>query len=225
MRINDFFTDQQTVALIKAAEKNNLSKLKQLVQEGADPNAFGKDGMTPLLWLLGHKDKKAMKALLAVGANPNLKLQGKESPMSLAAGAKDPEFIEILLEEGGDPNAKNRFDKPALFVAIGQRRIDIVKALLNHGADINGVDNTKKTPVMYAANLNQYKIVYYLLNQGADHEHLTRGGVSLAQIVQDSTVDPEFAAYEIRQKVIAILKERGVKFPAPHPAGMEPPIQ
>lgn len=82
----------------------------------------------------------------------------------------------------------------------------------------HAVDNTKKTPVMYAANLNQYEIVYYLLNKGADHKHLSRGGVSLAEIVQDSTVDPQFAAYEICQKVIKILEERGVRFPVPHPA-------
>lgn len=225
MRINDFFTDKQTVALIKTAEKNNPSKLKQLVREGADPNAFGKDGMTPLLWVLGHKDKKAMKALLSVGADPNLKLEGKESPMSLAAGAKDTEFIKILLTGGGDPNAKNRLNKPAIFVAIGQHRFDIVKTLLDHGANIDAVDNTKKTPVMYAANLNQYEIAYYLLNKGADHKHLTRGGVSLAEIVQDSTVDPEFAAYELRQKVMKILEDRGVKFPVVHPAEVKQPEQ
>ena len=74
---------------------------------------------------------------------------------------------------------------------------------------------------MYAANLNQYEIVYYLLNKGADLKHLTRGGVSLAEIVQDSTVDPEFAAYDIRQKVIKILEDRGVKFPVPHPTKMK----
>jgi hypothetical protein len=70
-----------------------------------------------------------------------------------------------------------------------------------------------------------YAVQGILLNKGADHELLTRGGVSLAQIVQDSTVDPEFEAYETRQKVIKILEDRGVEFPEPHPAEINPQTQ
>lgn len=225
MNVKDYYTDPLALALIKAAEDNDLNKLKQLINEGADPNTFGKEGMTPLLWVLGQQNKKAMKALLAVGADPNLRLPARESPVSLAAGAKDTEFLTILLNGGGDPNAKNRLGEPALFVAIGQKRIENVKILIDYGADINATDRSSTTPVMDAAALNQYHIVLFLLERGADHKHLADGDLSLALYVQEGTVDQQFKAYEIRNKVIKMLENRGVRFPVPHPAKMQKPAQ
>ncbi len=217
MKIKEFYTDPQVLELIEAAEKNDLGRLKQLVQEGADPNTFGKDGMTPLLWVLGHQNKKAMKALLSVGANPNLKEEGKESPISLAAGAEDTEYLKILLDNGGNPDAKNRMERPLLFVALYQRRLENIKVLLDHGANINAADNSGTTVVIDAAGLNQYETVYYLLQKGADHTLVNKGNASLAWRVQNNKVDRQFEAYQWREKVITILEERGVKFPVPQP--------
>jgi ankyrin repeat protein len=112
MNIKDFYTDPQMLSLIKAAEKNDMDKLNQLVKDGADPNTFGKEYMTPLFWALGHQNKNAMKALLAIGANPNLRDLNGESPMAMASGAEDTEFMKILLECGGDPNIKNHLGNP-----------------------------------------------------------------------------------------------------------------
>jgi ankyrin repeat protein len=215
MSIKDFYTDKKMLALIKAAEKNKIDTLTELVNEGVDPNTFGKEYMTPLMWMLWHKNKKALKALLAVGANPNLKDPSGDSPMAMMAGAKDTEFMNILLEGGGDPDIKTDLGKPAMFNAIGQFRIENVKILIDYGADINATDKSGKTPVMYAAALNQYHIVHYLLEQGADHSLRTRGEMSLAWIVQNNKVNPQFEAYDIRKKVINMLKEWGVRFPVP----------
>ena len=220
MDIRDFYTNSKMLELIRAAEHNDLDKLKKLVNDGTDPNTFGNEGMTPLFWVLGHQNKKAMEALLTVGANPNLKNSDGESPMAMATGAKNTDFMKILLDRGGDPNIKNGVGEPALFVAIRQKSTENVKILLDYGADINATNRSSNTPVMYAANLNQYKIVQFLLEKGADHKHLTRGGVSLSEIVQDSHVDPEFEAYEIRKKVIKMLEKRGVKFPVPRSADL-----
>jgi hypothetical protein len=100
----------------------------------------------------------------------------------------------------------------SLIKAAEKNDLTKLKRLVDDGAE-----------AMYAANLNQFKIVYFLLNTGADHKHLTRGGVSLAEIVQDSSVNPEFEGYEIRKKVIKMLEERGVKFPVPSSEDLHTP--
>ena len=223
MNMKDFYTDPRMLALIKAAESNNMNNLKLLVNNGINPNNFGNEGMTPLLWVLGHQNKKALKALLSVGADPNLQFSGKESPMSMAAGAKDANFLKILLDGGGDPNSKNRLGKPALFVAIGQVRLDNIKLLLDYGADINATDRTGTTPVMYAAILNQYHIVHFLLENGADYAHLADGNISLALYVQSGKVNPQLEVYKWRKKVIIMLEEKGIKFPVPNPSEMQKP--
>jgi uncharacterized protein len=215
MDIEDFYSDPQMISLIKAAEKNDTQMLTELVKAGVDPNTFGNEHMTPLMWVLGHKNKKAMRVLLAAGADPNLRDPDGFSPMAMAAGAKDTELMKILLEGGGDPNVNNRFGKPVLFVAISQMRTENVKMLLEYGAEINATDKSGTTPVMYAATLNQYHIVHFLLEKGADPYHRTRGDMSLAWIVQNNEVNPQFEAYEIREQVIKMLKERGVQYPEP----------
>jgi ankyrin repeat protein len=215
MNIKDFYSDSQMLSLIKAAENNDRDKLNQLVNAGVDPNTFGKEGMTPLFWLLGHQNKKAMKALLAAGADPNLKNSEGDSPMYLASGAEDTELMKILLDKGGDPTIKNDVGEPALFAAIRQKSTENVKILIDYGADINATDRTSTTPVMYAAILNQYHIVHFLLEKGADHKHLADGNISLASYVQDGKVNPRLEAYNWRKKVIKMLEERGVNFPVP----------
>lgn len=218
MRVEDFFTDPQILLLLKAAEKADAAKLKQLVEDGTDPNTFGKEEMAPLMWELGQQNKKAMKALLAVGADPNLADSDGDSPMAMAAGAKDTELLKILLKGGGNPDAKNRLGEPGLMVAVGQRRLDNIKMLLDYGADINATDRTGTTPIVDAAGLNQFEIVAYLLERGADYKKANKGAATLAWRVQESRVDPSLPHYQWREKVIKMLEERGVKFPVPHPA-------
>lgn len=222
--IIDFYTDPQMLALIKAAEDNDIDKLKYLINEGVDPNTVGKEGMTPLFWALGHQNKKAMVALLTAGANPNLKNSDGDSPMAMASGAKDIELMKILLDRGGDPNIKNSLGKPALHVAIGQMRIENIKMLLDYGADINAKDRSGIPPVMYASHFNQYKIIAMLLERGADHTIKTKGGVPLAWIVQKRKVNPASEGYIWREKVIKMLEDRGVKFPVSHPSEIQKPV-
>lgn len=218
MRVEDFFNDQQVVLMIKVAEKGDVHKLKKLVDEGVDPNTFGNEGMTPLMWELGQQNKIAMKALLGAGADPNLAdLQG-DSPMSLVAAAKDTELIKVLLEGGGNPNVRNRLGEPALFVAVGPGRLANVKILLDFGADIDATDRMGATPILKAATLNQFEIVAYLLERGSDHKKANDTGATLAWRVQDSRVDPSLPHYKWREIVIKMLEDRGVKFPVPHPA-------
>ena len=45
-----YFTDPQVIELCDAIEAKNLKRMASLIREGADVNAIGKDGMTPLLW-------------------------------------------------------------------------------------------------------------------------------------------------------------------------------
>ncbi len=217
MSVEDFFNDPRILLLIKAAEKGDVAKLQKVVQDGADPNTFGRDEMTPLLWELGKQNKKAMKALLAVGADPNLADSEGDSPMSMVAGAKDTELMKILLEGGGDPNVKNSVGEPALSIAVGPQRLENVKMLLDFGADINATDRMGATPVLDAATLNQFEIVAYLLEQGADHKKANDTGATLAWRVQERQVDPSLPHFKWREKVIKMLEERGVTFPVRSP--------
>jgi uncharacterized protein len=67
-----YFDDSAVVKLCKAIEKNDLKKMKSLIDSGANVNAVGKDGMTPLLWAFPNVQLERFKLLLENGADPSV---------------------------------------------------------------------------------------------------------------------------------------------------------
>jgi ankyrin repeat protein len=49
-KAEDYFTDPKVIALCHAIEANDLKEIDRKIAAGADVNAKGTDGMTPLLW-------------------------------------------------------------------------------------------------------------------------------------------------------------------------------
>ncbi len=216
MRATDFFTDSKTLELIKAAEKHDEVTVKTLIAGGANVNAEGTDGITPLILALGNRDVSGMKILLANGANPNKVAPNGDSAMSLAAGADDSKLLQVLIEGGGDPNLRD-LTRPITFIALSQDRTDNLNLLLDKGADINAVDGSGDTLVMEAATDVKYSVALELITRGADHAHVGSGGITLAWIVQHRKLDPTSPLVAEREKIFNELKKRGVSFPVPEP--------
>lgn len=66
-----FFDDPETQKLAKAIQKNDIPKIKKLVAQGANVNASGKEGRTPLYYAIGASNE-TFHCLLELGANPML---------------------------------------------------------------------------------------------------------------------------------------------------------
>ena len=188
-----FVADGPTRQLADAAARGDAAVVTDLVRRGADPNAAGKGGMTPLIWALAAQSKPGMLALLKAGADPNRQDADKDSPLALATGARDPELLRILLEHGGDPNGPGRDGDPLLFQAVMQHDLAAVRLLADHKANLNARGTGGQTPAMLAADLNQFEIVRYLLERGADWRIEEPGGATLETMVQHSRVSPKFS--------------------------------
>jgi len=65
------FADARVVAVVDAAARGDEERVRTLGREGADLNAQGERGVTPLEWALLHKDRRAMETLLRAGADPS----------------------------------------------------------------------------------------------------------------------------------------------------------
>ncbi len=68
----DYFDDAQVVSLCKAIERNDVAEMERLIDAGADVNAFGRNGMTPLLWAYPDRKIDRFACLLQHGADPNV---------------------------------------------------------------------------------------------------------------------------------------------------------
>ena len=64
--------------------------------------------------------------------------------------------------------------------------------------------------MMDAASVNQYHIVYALLQAGADPTVKNNWGNTLTYFTQRGNRDPKHELYQWREKVKALLKERGM---------------
>lgn len=210
---SDYFSDTKATKLANAAAAGDVSTVDALKKDGADVNAVGKDGMTPLLWAFSKGSKDGVSELLALGADPNHQTDSGDSLVSLASQLSDPAMLTMAMQHGGNANlkiAKGPYRSP-LMQAIGPGRLSEVKALVDAGADVNYQDPISgNTPMIQAAQINQFDIVYYFLEHGADYRLKNRFGNTVTYFVENNNIDPANQLYAWRQKVIAYLAGKGV---------------
>ncbi len=87
------------VELIRAIEKGDEARARKYLK-GVSLNMHGKEGITPLFWLMTHKDKAGMRLAIKLGADPNFAAPKGDTPVTLMTGANDDELLLILLEGG-----------------------------------------------------------------------------------------------------------------------------
>lgn len=130
MHTADFFDDPAQRLLDEALERGNLDRARTALKQGADINAVGRDGMTPLFWALAKQNITGFRFLLEQGSDPNVvvelppNLQEEQAgAMEMTAQLEDPAYLRALLEHGGDPNitVNQQWDIPLIYRAIMSR--------------------------------------------------------------------------------------------------------
>lgn len=214
LKATEYFMDSKIAVLAEAADKGDTKGVEQAVFLGALPNAEGKEGITPLLYVLASsRNKNGLRALLKAGADPNKFSADGLCPMVLSVRAEDREFLEIMLANGGNPNLNNASGEPVLQVAARDDRWDNAINLLDHGADINGKDQTGFTTMMNLVALRRYNRISDLIDRGADVNVKTANGTNLAKLVKTVTVAASSDQLSWREKVIGQLGAKGVSLP------------
>ena len=125
-KAEDYFQDPQVISLCKAIETDNIAEMERLIAAGADVNAIGKDGMTPLLWAFPEEKPERCECLLHHGANPNVFIESDfgvgtrpfhpvpggpfffvdrgchegQSMMHLAAASPDMDYLRLFCARG-----------------------------------------------------------------------------------------------------------------------------
>ncbi|HNX52235.1 MAG TPA: ankyrin repeat domain-containing protein [Pontiellaceae bacterium] len=216
MKAGDYFEPELQVELAQAADRGNVSRIKDLVKKGGDVNAQGKDGITPLLWALIKQNEKGLQALLEQGADPNIittRANGEKfSVLHLAAIMENPDYLRLALEHGGNPNLVDPDSgKTPVYEAIMNRRRENIDLLIAAGANLNFKDRTGQTPAMIAAGLSQYDVVYEMIKAGADPKITDNWNYTVAWFIEQNPTDPEAESYKWRNLVIDLLRERGME--------------
>ena len=110
-KAEDYFTDPKVIALCHAIEANDLAKIDRQIAAGADVNANGKDGMTPLLWAFADNKLERFSKLLEHGADPNVFIQ---SDLNTHGGFHPGDTVTHMAcgtEFPGNGGARRTFDR------------------------------------------------------------------------------------------------------------------
>ncbi|SNR93254.1 Ankyrin repeat [Methylobacillus rhizosphaerae] len=192
-----FNHDEGVVKLLKAVDRHDTKEAKRLVDSGVNVNTLGKDGATPLIWMLVRKNLPAMKLLLELGADPNqYEPNGVGTPVWLSAAGGRKEALQLLLDHGGDPNLAYGTNSP-LMMAINNLHMDCAELLLQRGADIN-YSNGPLSAFSAAVFNVQFDYALWVLNHGYTHDLAMAKKMALAK-------SPRAGQEELKVKALEII--------------------
>ena len=189
--------------LCEAAQRGDIETVRALLEAGANVNAAGRGGSTPLYWAARNGHKAVVKALLLAGADVNAATKRGKTPLHRAASKGHETVVMVLLLAGADVNAANYDRETPLHWAAWKGYEAVVKALLEAGADVNAVNSDGETPLYWAAS-NGRKAVARLL--------AACGAVPLTQLQCEEIISfalPERQRQQrIRLEQIQVMTER-----------------
>ncbi len=118
--------------LFEAVRRGDKAAVEALLAKGADVNAKGEYGYTPL-----HEASRGQKdiagLLLAKGADVNAKDNYGKTPLSYGVTQNgNTDLVKLLLAKGADINIKSRDGFTPLLEGIGQGKSDFAELMENH---------------------------------------------------------------------------------------------
>ena len=231
-----YFKDKNVQKLCIYARHGKTDKIKQLLKDGVDINTQGKEGVTPLTWLMifSFTTKKALKGfkyLLENGADPLIVFKKADdyNAFQIACMLKSPKYLEILLDvykptkEELNITSDKYSNDTSLSVAIFYDRFKQFKMLIDYGADVNWSDSNNSN--LLNDNGYKWKYAYHLLKAGADWRSVSKFNKEefkktntpdyIARIEREkkpSLIIAENNGVDYFQKVISFLKKQGAEF-------------
>ncbi|MBK1616702.1 hypothetical protein CKO44_25010 [Rubrivivax gelatinosus] len=205
MNATQTFREPMAVELVRVIEREDLSGVENALAHGANINAVGESGQTPLHWSLLKLGiaERTVRLLLSKGADPNYPMSNGESPLHLTAGGNRHDLLELFLKTGGNPNVQTRIGRTPLMDAIASQYDQNVNLLLKFGADPNLGETCSST----VANA-RFDYTVALLRAG-----LTKGLSYCGRLVKRRVIQQGGPREKYRQQVFDILAERGIHPP------------
>ena len=147
--------------LVDYAEKNEIKKLKELLDAGEDINSYDYD-KTALHSTCVSNSIEAAKLLIENGINVNLQDRLTQAvPLHYCAVYNYFDMATLLLNNGANLNIFDKYGNEPLWTAVfnvkGElKKLPLVELFLEHGANKNHKNNSDRSPLDFA---NQVKFV------------------------------------------------------------------
>jgi ankyrin repeat protein len=152
---------------LEALRRNDVHRLRQLLDLGADVNARDARGNSPLMLAGAYAGPDTMRLLLDRGAEVNA--TNAAGATALMRAASDDLKLRLLLEHGANVNARSAFgNTPLILAARPATSHRAVRLLLAQGADARATNIFGANALMAAAAGGDAQSVKLLLEHGVD---------------------------------------------------------
>ncbi|MCI5048517.1 MAG: ankyrin repeat domain-containing protein [Aquisalinus sp.] len=210
---SDFFTDGNAAQLADAACSGDRSGVREQVRAGVNPNAVGRENMTPLGWALVCRNLSGVRALLDAGADPNQIVFADNYSLKIAISLRNVSFLETLLVQGADPNYNY-----AMAFGAARESVSLKKEtgswthfdlLMQYGLHLDllspssGEERFNSTIFIRLTGSNEFcKALTFIRNERRRNEERILRSTIRARI------NPASPEYQCQQEMIDILMER-----------------
>lgn len=155
----------ETALEIAAASGVDVLSLRELLQEGADPNVLDSDRRTPLHRAAAWSGTEVVVELLASGAAPADEDRFGLIPLHLASQAN---MVGVLIAQDAPINATDAQSWTPLHWAAAHGSVALVRALLERGAAVTATSRQGATPLHEASyHAADVEVVMLLLRAGS----------------------------------------------------------
>ena len=198
-----------------AAAEGDTQRLRELLDHGADVNAWDDDFNTPLHVAVARGNIDCVILLLDRGADVNSRFRTRyrtrNTPLHVAIDRGNMDCVILLLARGADDFAWGNDGKTPLYLAVERDHVDILNVLLDRGADINNRNRDGDTPLNLAVQYDHEDVIIALLDRGDIIAQEDWSDILGRAIVQDN---PEYVSrlLESGARVGAHAGERHLAF-------------
>jgi ankyrin repeat protein len=155
--------------LIEAASYNNIVKVKKLIEEGCDVDAYDDSGKTALMYAAKNGQSEIMNMLIKKGAMVDEDCYSGKTALMYAAAYGQTEIVKLLIENDVSIDFVDESGFSALMYAATYGQTEIVKLLIENDAYLYDKSNSfEDTALTLAAINNHAEIVKLLINEGAE---------------------------------------------------------
>lgn len=174
-------------SLIAAAKSGNIDQVRELVENGADPNY---SWIPPFMWAYFERNVDIAKYLIKQGGNVNHDVFSEGVLLSFAARDGELRFCEYLIDVGANVNhGMPKGGETPLHNAAEANQLSAIEMLIEHGAEVNRCSKSGEselefgpmdgeTPLHIAAALASVGVIRFLISQGADKTIRNFSGMS-----------------------------------------------
>ena len=198
--------------LTLAVLKRDLTRIRQLLDAGADPNEKDAQGISAWMWAINFHENDALTLLLdKIPAIPGTDVAGRRR-LAMAASLNNLVAARALLSKGVPVDSPAIDGATPLLIAAASGYTDLMRVFLAAGARPDGQDQHGDTPLMAAARIGSIDAVRLLLEADADPNTGDGGGRNALH----------WAARSGRVDMVRVLLDAGATIDVVDKTGMTP---